>query len=558
MYLSASRHFDTVIVWEQRAPNGSHKIRKYAAPYNCYVGVDDYNNTVRKFKQSVHEGEPDTVLKEFLGAIREAIDRTQTHTSMYGDELYRVEFPSGKQWKLFLSKVPTDFVLWESDIPPELKVLSANYYKAQDPIIRTTFYDLELDYDPNKPFNGAMDPIAPINSIAFYHVWCDKYVVMSIPPKSWAGQDPNAVLNWQLFDDVTSDYTIRFFQTEAELLAAAVEEIQECDLLSGWNSAPFDDPYFAQRVQIVLGDEWFKMLSFPGGKAPYFREVEVMFRKQKHVQFDGRITIDYMELFKKFTVEDRDSWNLESVSQDHLGERFKKLDYEGTLHELYNNNFSKFVRYNLRDTEILKELDGKYKFIQTGNNLVHQSTCHYRNIVGTVRTAEMAICNFCWHELGVRVPDTKVLDEQGQAAGAYVLVPQKGIKEWIICVDINSLYPNTERTLNLSPETIVGQFVEFGRAWEEIFNNTTTPLTLKWEKTGHTDTLLASEWRKKLWDLKFCISGYGTVFDQNREGIIPQLLGKWYADRKAFQAQAKKAAARKADLEKELAILLAE
>jgi len=216
------------------------------------------------------------------------------------------------------------------------------------------------------------------------------------------------------------------------------------------------------------------------------------------------------------------------------------------------------VRYNIRDTEILRELDRKYKFIQTGNSLIHQSTCHYKNIVGTIRTAEMSINNYCWHELNVRVPDTKILDEQGQAEGAYVLVPQTGLQDWLICVDINSLYPNTERTLNLSPETIVGQFTEFGKAWEEIFHNTDTPLTIKWEKTNETATFPASAWRTILWDLKFSVSGYGTVFDQNKEGIIPQLLGKWYADRKAFQAAAKKAAARKSELEKELAALLAE
>jgi DNA polymerase elongation subunit (family B) len=61
-----------------------------------------------------------------------------------------------------------------------------------------------------------------------------------------------------------------------------------------------------------------------------------------------------------------------------------------------------------------------------------------------------------------------------------------------------------------------------------------------------------------LWEMKCSVSGYGTVFDQTKEGIIPQLLGKWYADRKAFQAAAKKAAARKAELEKELAALLAD
>jgi DNA polymerase elongation subunit (family B) len=539
MYLAASRKFDEVIVWEQRDEKGNHRVKRYNAPYQCFITAHDWRTATAEFRLSVEEGEPDNGLKEFIAATRDAIDTKEPYKSMYGDKLYKVSFSNGKQWRNFVGKVPAHIRLWESDIPPELKVLSEHYYKAEDPKIRTTFYDIEVDYSPERGFSSTTDPYAPINSIAFYHTWEDHYVVIAVPPRSWRGKDPEKLFDYGLFDDIKSKYTVRFVQNEAELLVAAVQEIQECDLMSGWNSALFDDPYFAQRVEIVLGEDWFQMLSFPGGKKPYYRDVEIMFRMQKQVSFDGRITIDYMELFKKFTVEDRDSWNLESVSADHLGDRFKKLDYEGTLNDLYNNNFSKFVRYNLRDTEILKELDGKYKFIALGNKLIHQSTCHYRNIVGTVRTAEMAVCNFCWYELGQRVPDTKVLDEQGQAAGAYVLVPQTGIKQWIACFDINSLYPNTIRTINISPEKIIGQFAECERAWSAIFDESVEPLTFKWERTGQIETKPASEWREYFVREKISVSGYGTAFDQTEEGIIPALLGRWYKERKKYQALAK-------------------
>ncbi len=535
VYISASKQNDTVIVWEQRnSKTGALRMRKYAAPYECFIAVNDLREMRTRFRVSVEAGEPDSVLQDFLGEISRTVDKTETYTSMYGDTLYKITYNNGKEWKRFLGKKPVSLELWESDVPPELKVLSTNYYQSPDPKINITFYDIEVDYDPLRGFSSTMDPYAPINSIAFYHVWKQQYKVIAVPPKGWDNKFDHSA-----FNDVTSKYEVVFVQSEAELLALAVEEIQETDLLSGYNSSLFDDPYFAQRVERVLGPEWFLMLSFPNGKAPFYREVEIMFRMQKQVQFDGRITLDYLELFKKFTVEDRDSWNLESVSQDHLGERFKKLDYEGTLNELYNNNFTHFVRYNLRDVEILGELDKKYKFLSSANNLIHQSTCHFRNIVGTVRTAEMAIINYCWHELNKRVPDTKVLDEQGQAAGAYVLVPQTGIKEWIACFDINSLYPNTIRTINISPETLIGQFAEHERAWEAINNKADTPLTFRWESTSTIETRPASEWRTVLSDMKYAVSGYGTVFDQAQEGIIPALLGKWYATRKQYQAIAK-------------------
>jgi DNA polymerase elongation subunit (family B) len=338
MYISASKQFDKIIVWEQRTDRTDLNIRTFNAPYQCYVRIGDWKNCRSSLKQAVDDGdiESATVLKNFLGSGKAFIDTATTYLSMYNEPLYKLKFKTMKEMKAFTGNTPVNVRLYESDIPPELKVLSANYYQAELPILNVTFYDIEVDYDPQRGFSSTMDPYAPISSIAFYHQWLDEYVIFSIPPKALIGKDIDKLFNWSLFDDIESKYTVKFFQTEGELLAASVEEIQQSDVISGWNSALFDDPYFAQRVQIVLGDEWFKMLSFPKGKPPYFREVEIMFRIQKQVQFDGRITVDYLELFKKFTVEDRDSWNLESVSADHLGERFKKMDYEGTLNDLYN------------------------------------------------------------------------------------------------------------------------------------------------------------------------------------------------------------------------------
>ena len=73
------------------------------------------------------------------------------------------------------------------------------------------------------------------------------------------------------------------------------------------------------------------------------------------------------------------------------------------------------------------------------------------------------------------------------AAGAYVAYPKKGMHEWIGSVDINSLYPSIIRALNMSPETIVGQFQPdytnliinkkyeegktFAEAWEGMFSS---------------------------------------------------------------------------------------
>lgn len=395
MYISASRQRDSIVVWEQRTPSGDHRIKRYKAIYDCYIKQSDWKDCIRKLKQSIADHTIDQNLVEFITLSKDYIDRATIYESMFADPLYKLEFEDGNTWKRWLNSKPTDISLWESDIPPELKVLARNYHKAKLPQVRTTFYDIEVDYQPKKynaahpvriregsqesqttvgnlrsiweqftgemydedqkkwvsdihttnylydgpiGFSSTMDPYAPVNSIAFYHVWKDEYVLFAVPPKTWRGKDPYEELEKakELFNDFLSPHRIKFCTSEAELLMLSIQEIQECDILSGYNSSLFDDPYFTQRVERTLGEDWFRMLSFPNGKSPYYQELEIMFRPQKKVSFDGRVQLDYLELFKKFTVEDRDSWNLESVSSDHLGERFKKLDYEGTLNELYN------------------------------------------------------------------------------------------------------------------------------------------------------------------------------------------------------------------------------
>lgn len=609
MYISASKQFDKIIVWEQRTDRTDLNIRTFNAPYQCYVRIGDWKNCRSSLTQAVDDGdiESATVLKNFLGSGKAFIDTATTYLSMYNEPLYKLKFKTMKEMKAFTGNTPTNVRLYESDIPPELKVLSANYYQAELPILNVTFYDIEvaamtrardpnqvitvkslldqsvhemslkqfrsilseehaeyeykerplqpfrsivnspLLYDEFDHYSSTSNPEAPINAIAFYHTWKNEYVCYTVPPCTWKFEDCEKNFNWEIFKDINAKYRVVFCRTEAELLTNAVEEIQQSDVMSGWNSSMFDDPYFAQRVEIVLGEEWFKMLSFPKGKKPYYSEREIFYRMQKQVQFDGRITVDYLELFKKFTVEDRDSWSLESVSQDHLGERFKKLEYEGTLHSLYHENFSKFVRYNIRDTEILCELDKKYKFIQLANWMMHYSTCQMKHVLGTVRKAEMSVANFCWHELNLKVPDTHVLEEQGQAQGAYVLVPQKGLQTDLFLIDVTGLYPSCMKGINISPEKLVGQFVGNDADRVKIIACSDTSLTLTLT-TGEKLTKLAKEWNEWLRKHKYSISGHGTVYNQDSPGIVPTILEEWFQKRKQAQNQSKIAKRKLEDL----------
>jgi DNA polymerase elongation subunit (family B) len=115
-------------------------------------------------------------------------------------------------------------------------------------------------------------------------------------------------------------------------------------------------------------------------------------------------------------------------------------------------------------------------------------------------------------------------------------------------VDLNSLYPNTIRSIGLSPEKIVGQFIDTELAWNyisrgfkgESLNDVVLKFTLD-SDIGKIYELNVSEIVDLLKENKWSVSGYGTILDQgNGIGILPSVLGYWFKGRKELQAEKKK------------------
>jgi len=252
----------------------------------------------------------------------------------------------------------------------------------------------------------------------------------------------------------------------------------------------------------------------------------------------GRIWIDFMEMVKKFDASERDSYSLESVAEESL-DGFQKLSYDKSLYRLYHEDFDEFLRYNIRDTDILKHLDLKFKYMDLALNFSHMTTNNIPAVLGTTSTSDTAILNFCKHEQDKRLvlPDAPydVFDDGTKFEGAFVLDPQIGLHEWIASVDIKSLYPSSMRAINISPETIIGQFFENEKAFEYIQEKSgDIHLTLLYED-GNDETMTASEWRNALEKRNWAISGHGTIFDQAKDGVIPCILTKWFDERIEYQ-----------------------
>ena len=474
--------------------------------------------------------------------------------SIKGEPLSRVSSKNVKEHRKELA-IHSNKKLYESDINPIYRCLEDHYLNQDAPKLNVAFFDIEVDFDPERGYASPEDAFMPITAIAVHLQWMDTMICLAIPPKTISMEEAQR--------QVSDFKNVMLFDNEADMLDTFLDLIQEADVLSGWNSEGFDIPYTVNRVTKVLSKEDTRRFCL-WNQFPKKREYEKYGKTAITYDFHGRVHLDSLELYRKYTYEERHTYRLDAIAEYELGQR--KTQYEGTLDQLYNNDFRTFVEYNINDCQLLDDLDKKLKFMDLANTLAHECTVLLQTTMGAVAVTEQAIINEA-HKRGMIVPNR--VNREGldtQAAGAYVAFPKKGIHEWIGSLDINSLYPSAIRALNMGPETIVGQLRQdgtkdfiaaemakgrsFAGAWEGIFGSIEytavmnrevgREITIDWEDGGE-DTLSAAQIYDLIFDSNqpWMLSANGTIFTYEKEGIIPGLLKRWYAERKDMQAKLK-------------------
>lgn len=465
-----------------------------------------------------------------------------TYKGVKGERLKKHEFDNPSDFfNERRNKIKQDIKLYESDINPELKVLSDKYYNCPvNDQLHITFYDIEVDYSPKKGHASSSNPYARINSIALYHMHSGKAIVIATPPTSGTWRDTT-------FEDLPKDLKktdceIIICEDEKEILKRFYSEIEDTDIISGWNSQYFDDPYIYLRTLNLLGERYTKKMNFPEATQKVRVDEEEKYgRLECVVKPIGRIWIDYMQIVKSFDSGERSSYALESVANDELDD-MEKLDYEKSLCRLYHEDFDEFIKYNIRDTEILKGLEEKFKYMDLAIQFSHVVTNQMKSVLSPVATSDTAILNFCKYESSEKLilPDVQEsYDDGSKFAGAFVLDPQVGLHEYVSSIDIKSLYPSAIRSNNISPDTIIGQFFDCERAADLIYQKTDDELTLLYENIID-ETKTAKEWNSFIREKNWIISAHGTVFDQSYDGIIPSILSSWFKSRIEMQQEKKK------------------
>ena len=498
------------------------------------------------------------------------------YTFYHEDPGGKFKSTTGKPLSRIVSKNTKDFhkelainrnkTLFESDINPIYQCLSENYLNQDAPDLNIAFFDIEADFDPEKGFSQPSDPFMPITAITVSLQWLGTMVTFAIPPKTMDITEAK-----ELTKGIDNVY---LYKDEADMLKAFLDIIEDADVISGWNSEGYDLPYIINRIKKVMSKDDTRRLCL-WKQMPKKRTFERYGREQETYDLVGRVHLDSLELYRKYTYEERHSYRLDAIGEHEIGE--KKTVYEGSLDQLYNQDFRTFIEYNRQDVALLDKMDQKLKFIALSNELAHANTVLLQTTLGAVAVTEQAIINEA-HRRGVQVPNRPKREENSTtAAGAYVAYPRKGLHSWIGSMDINSLYPSVIRALNMAPECVMGQlrptytddYIEeqitlqkksFAGAWENHFGSLEydavmekrkdISINVDWED-GKSDVMSGAEIYKMIFESNnpMMISANGTIFTSEFEGVIPGLLARWYKERKDMQAMLKKAKEAKNDAE---------
>ena len=341
--------------------------------------------------------------------------------------------------------------------------------------INITTIDIEVASDEGFPKpDEAKHPIISItcknNQDKLYHVW---------------GMGDYEVTN--------SDVVYYKCDNESHLMKVFIDwwRHNSPDVLTGWNSKMFDMPYIVNRLRNIGLSESVKMLS-PWGIIKE-REVRVMHGTEQTYEIGGLAQLDYLDLFKKFgklTWGEQESYKLDHIAHVVLGEN--KLSYEeyGSLHSLYKHDFQKFIDYNIKDVELVDRFEEKMGLIALAMTIAYQSRSNYADTFGTTAIWDSIIYNELKSKNVVIPPRPSIDHDAGKIVGGYVKDPFVGSHDWVVSFDLNSLYPNIIVQYNMSPETMTYDTEE---------------------------------------DVAQCANG--AMFQKDREGIIPNVIKKFYDNR---------------------------
>ena len=306
-------------------------------------------------------------------------------------------------------------------------------------------------------------------------------------------------------------------KNEAALLIEFIKywRKESFDIITGWNVNSFDITYLCNRIDKILGEDEHKKLS-PWNQSDVREFVAQGYQKNMVYNLYGINVLDYLELYRKHTFVNQESYRLDHIANVELGKG--KLDYSeyGNLHTLYRQDYAKFLEYNVQDAVLVEQLEEKLGLIELVQTMSYNAKCNYNDTFGMVKYWETIIYNFL-KEQNIQTPPQRLKtgnDKMKPIIGAYVKEPLVGGHNWVVSFDLNSLYPHIIMQYNISPEKMVKGYKE-DVSIDRLLNKQCDLSYLKQQNNT--------------------VCPNGTKFTRDRQGFLPELMEKFYDERRMWK-----------------------
>ena len=445
-------------------------------------------------------------------------DPNGEYQSMHGDRLskvYKWEKDSGEE-------------LFESDVPETTRVLVDLYgddVPSKGHIVLT--FDIEVEMITGLPNIEKAEN--EITSIAAYDDATKEYHVFVV--------DKKGKVKGKSFQKDGRDVHVHIFNTERELLSKYLTYVESVNatIWTGWNIDFFDVPYLYNRIKNVCGENQANRLSCIGKTywSPYRNRYSIA----------GVSIMDYIGLYKRYNFGLESSYTLNHIATKELGRG--KIEYEGSLDYLFENDLEKFIEYNITDVELVVSMDTKLQFIELSRAICHSGFTPYEDYIFSSKYLEGA-CLAYLKKKGLVAPNKPKnhkdkLAEQSEAGeekfiGAYVKEPIVGKYDWIYDLDLTSLYPSIIMTLNISPETKVGKINNWDpESWVRGEDRQYTIVGKTKEFTYNRKEL-----EEVIKDNQLGVAANGVLYTQKKPGLIADILDTWFKQRVEFRKLEKK------------------
>jgi len=312
------------------------------------------------------------------------------------------------------------------------------------------FADIEIDAGiDNRSFPDPKEALFPICMISTYF---------------------NGLYRCYILDNGTEPITkkegceLKIFKDEKKLIDEFIRDYKsdDPDFMSGWNFIGFDMEYYFNRL---------KRLKIHPTKMSVFGEFYVdSFRYVCHLP--GTVVIDQLFLYRSFTFTKKENYKLGTIAKIELDK--EKIQLPIPINEMYWKKLNLLIEYNIRDTEILVDLEDKLKHINLINELRLICNTSFDSGGSPFGQIDSIMVSFL-REKGLASKNSNPHVVKEKFPGAFVYEPTPGTYDTVTDFDFTSLYPSIIQTYNIGTNNFVMKLKDPHQGYDVIYDPDNLP-----------------------------------------------------------------------------------